>query len=120
MQPSQVINPRRVWYWPPWTLTAPVLGVPRSRPPLWFGGDEYGRSTVVIQLPLLGALVIAKGKPISTRAWERICWVDEMEDQGVLTAEQAERRRQGYRYIGEREMAGLPPINVTTATSRST
>lgn len=51
--------PSRIWYWPPWTLTGPIIGVPGCRPPIWFGGDEYGRRTVVFQLPLLGALVIA-------------------------------------------------------------
>jgi hypothetical protein len=42
-----------VWYYAPWTLTNPLW------PPVWFGGDEYDRRTLVIQPPLLGALVIA-------------------------------------------------------------
>lgn len=52
----------RIWYWPPWQLTGPVLGVPGARPPLWFGGDEHGRRTMVVQVPLLGALIVAIGQ----------------------------------------------------------
>lgn len=47
----------RVWYYAPWTLTNPW------GPPVWRGGDDWGRSTIVIQPPLLGALVIAYGRP---------------------------------------------------------
>lgn len=46
----------RVWFYPPWTLTRPVWG-----PPVWTGADEHGRRTVVLQPPLIGALVIAVG-----------------------------------------------------------
>jgi hypothetical protein len=43
----------RFWYWPPWRLTNPW------GPPVWFGGDEWGRCTVVVQPPLLGAFIFA-------------------------------------------------------------
>lgn len=45
---------KRWWYYAPWTLTNPLW------PWFWRGGDEYGRQTIVVQPPLLGALVIAK------------------------------------------------------------
>ena len=55
----------RVWYWPPWRLTNPW------GPPLWRGGDEDGRQTIVIQPPLLGAVIIAHGPPrIVPKGWE--------------------------------------------------
>ena len=56
---------RRVWWMPPWTLSGPVLGVPGARPPFWRGGDEYGRRTIVIQAPFLGALVFAARRPMA-------------------------------------------------------
>ena len=45
---------KRCWYSAPWTLTNPLW------PLVWRGGDEHGRDTLVIQMPLLGALVIAR------------------------------------------------------------
>lgn len=53
----------RVWYRPPWKLTGPILGVPGFRPPFYRGGDEYGRDTLTLQLPLLGAVTVAYGQP---------------------------------------------------------
>lgn len=47
----------RWWYWPPWRLTNPVW-------PLWWrGGDEWGRQTLVIQPPLLGAFIFPVTDP---------------------------------------------------------
>lgn len=46
-----------VWWDPPWKLY--------QWPPAWpfyFGGDEYGRRTAVLHLPLLGRLVVAVTK----------------------------------------------------------
>ena len=54
----------RWWYWPPWRLTNPFW------PPFWRGGDEDGRPTVVIQPPLLGALIIAVGPPGSADGFD--------------------------------------------------
>jgi hypothetical protein len=54
-------EPRRklVWFYPARELEGPWLGVPGCRPPVWCGGDEYGRRTIVFQLPGVGAVVIA-------------------------------------------------------------
>lgn len=46
----------RFWYWPPWQLTNPLW------PLVWRGSDEWGRSTLVIQPPLLGAFIFAFGQ----------------------------------------------------------
>lgn len=48
---------KRWWYYAPWMLTNPLW------PWLWRGGDEHGRRTIVIQPPLLGALVVPTGPP---------------------------------------------------------
>lgn len=45
---------KRVWWDPPWRMY--------QWPPAWpiyFGGDEFGRRTVVLHLPLLGRIVVA-------------------------------------------------------------
>jgi hypothetical protein len=50
---------------------------------------------------------------ISRTAADRIAQVDAAELAGDLTPAEAESRRQGYRYFGEREAAGLPPVDLT-------
>jgi hypothetical protein len=49
---------KHLWFYPARELSGPWLGVPGSRPPIWFGGDEFDRRTVVFQLPGIGAMVI--------------------------------------------------------------
>lgn len=53
----------RVWYYPPWTLTNPVIGTPGARLPFHRSGDEFGRRTWVFGLPLLGEVVVAVSAP---------------------------------------------------------
>jgi hypothetical protein len=48
---------KHVWYLRPSRLTN------RWWPPIWVGGDEQGRWTIVIQPPGLGALVLAISRP---------------------------------------------------------
>jgi hypothetical protein len=50
---------KRVWFYPARELSGPWLGVPSCRPPIWFGGDEFDRRTLVFQLPGIGCMVIA-------------------------------------------------------------
>lgn len=50
---------KRVWFYKARSLSGPWLGVPGCRPPIWFGGDEYDRKTLVLQLPGIGCMVIA-------------------------------------------------------------
>ena len=51
----------RIWFWPARHLSGPWLGVPGCRPPIWFGGDEYDRRTIVLHLPGVGCMVVALG-----------------------------------------------------------
>jgi hypothetical protein len=55
--------PRRVWFYRASALIGPWLGSPGCRPPIWFGGDEFGRRTVVFQLPGIGCAIVAIGHP---------------------------------------------------------
>lgn len=58
MNDPHATPPGRIWWDAPWTL----YQWPLMRP-FYFGGDEYGRRTVCIHIPLLGRLVIAVTKP---------------------------------------------------------
>ena len=51
---------KRLWFYPARELSGPWIGVPGSRPPIYLGGDEHGRRTVVFQLPGVGAAVLAR------------------------------------------------------------
>jgi hypothetical protein len=53
---------KRVWLYPARELSGPWLGVPGCRPPVWFGGDEWGRTTIVFQLPGVGCMVVRIGR----------------------------------------------------------
>lgn len=49
---------KRWWYDPPWELHQwPLVR------PVYVAGDEFGRKTWVLHLPLLGRLVVAVSKP---------------------------------------------------------
>jgi hypothetical protein len=50
---TTVPQPRRAWHYAPGELTNPAW------PLVWRGRDEHDRRTLVIQIPLLGAIVIA-------------------------------------------------------------
>lgn len=50
---------KRVWFYPARELEGRWIGVPGCRPPIWLGGDEYDRRTLVFQLPGIGAMVVA-------------------------------------------------------------
>lgn len=52
----------RIWFYRAYDLSGPWLGVPGFRPPVYLGGDEQGRTTVVFHLPGVGAMVVAVGK----------------------------------------------------------
>jgi hypothetical protein len=54
--------PRRVWFWRASSLAGPWIGVPGCRPPIWFGGDEFDRRTIVFHLPGVGCAIIAIGR----------------------------------------------------------
>lgn len=58
---------KRVWYWPPWRLVNPVW------PWVWRGGDEFGRRTLVIQPPLLGAFIFPVSDPCADCARDGEC-----------------------------------------------
>jgi len=58
---------KRVWFYPARELEGPWLGVPGCRPPVWFGGDEFDRKTLVLQLPGVGCMVIALGRSTPTQ-----------------------------------------------------
>lgn len=53
---------KRIWFYRASELTGPWFGVPGCRPPIWFGGDEYGRTTIVLHLPGVGCMVVAVGR----------------------------------------------------------
>jgi len=50
---------KRVWFYRASSLVGPWLGSPGCRPPIWFGGDEFGRRTIVFQLPGVGCAIVA-------------------------------------------------------------
>jgi hypothetical protein len=50
---------------------------------------------------------------ISDHAATEIALVDVAEKRGDLTASEAATYRQGYRFLGERDAAGLPPVDLT-------
>lgn len=50
---------KRIWFYPARELSGPWLGVPGCRPPIWFGGDEFDRRTVVFHLPGVGCMIVA-------------------------------------------------------------
>jgi hypothetical protein len=59
----KISGPARVWIDPVWTMSEPW----RLR--CYRGGDEFGRATIALQLPLLGQLVL-----VDPRRWNS--WMD--------------------------------------------